>query len=332
MQSVEEMDIRRIVADGDLDGLLSAAILRRVWPEAAVRFSHPAVIRSGGEDAWMGRDTAVLDLPFHPECGLHIDHHLTNRPTPKQAAEAEAAGIKIVWAEALSAARVCFDTFREVVDLSDIETWMPMVDKLDGGRISREEFLSDDPVVWVGRTIDATDPDHCSRLLDRIAEGLTPAEVAAHPCARDHIAVARAAFEGLARMLDDCTTVVDRLAIVRLEEKDMRTNGYLVTAHVGEACDACMIIHGHADGVIGGSGRWPLSASFYTNSFLHAEGGIFDLTRLATSFDVDGGGHANACGCRIQPLDGDGAVVKRPVESADIERNIAAWLGMWAER
>ena len=57
----------------------------------------------------------------------------------------------------------------------------------------------------------------------------------------------------------------------------------------------------------------------------------YDLTQLATRFDPDGGGHANACGCRIQPLDG-GKRVERKVEIDDIDRNLEVWLGMWAER
>ena len=126
------MKIERVVADGDLDGLLSAAIVRRVWKDIPVRFSHPAEVRRGDVDDWMTRETAVLDLPFHPQCGLHIDHHLTNKPTPTQQVAAAAVGCEIVWEDALSAARVCFNTFHETADLSDIEAWMGMVDKLDG--------------------------------------------------------------------------------------------------------------------------------------------------------------------------------------------------------
>jgi len=332
MVMVSKMKIERIVADGDLDGLFSAAILRRVWPRAKVRFTHPAEVRSGGVDDWIGADTALLDLPFHPDCGLHIDHHLTNKPTPEQEEAFAAEGGHIVWRDALSAARVCFDTFCEVVDLSDLEVWMSMVDKLDGGRISREEFLSEDPVVWIGRTINAEDVEYCHVLLDKVTEGCTPEALVNETMVADRVAVARAQLEELQRMLDGCTEIVDRLAVVRLEGEGVRTNGYLVTAHFGEACDACMIIHGHVDGKIGDGGRWPLSASFYTNSFVHEEGGIFDLTRLACAFDLDGGGHANACGCRIQPLSEAGVVEARVVQADDIQRNIDAWLVEWAQR
>ena len=329
---VSKMNIERVVADGDLDGLLSAAIVRRVWRDVPVRFSHPAEVRRGGVDEWMTRETAVLDLPFHPLCGLHIDHHLTNKPTPAQQAAAAKDGCNIVWDDALSAARVCFNTFQESVNLDDIETWMDMVDKLDGGKISREEFLSDDPIVWIGRTIDATDHLYCQTLLQHIVDGDGPNDLLKLPIVSEKVTQSKDEFRRLQSMLEGCTKIVDRIAIVRLEDKGIRTNGYLVTAHFGDKCDACMIIHGYSE--IGGEedGKWPLSASFYSNSFLHETGGLFDLTRLATAFDIDGGGHANACGCRIQALSKSLLKQERAVRMEDIERNITAWLDLWANR
>ncbi|MFL2947525.1 MAG: hypothetical protein ACJZ4J_05050 [Candidatus Poseidoniales archaeon] len=331
MVDVSKMKIERIVADGDLDGLLSAAIVRRVWENVPVRFSHPAEVRRGDVDDWMSRGTAVLDLPFHPMCGLHIDHHLTNKPTPEQKEAAARDGCNIVWEEALSAARVCFNTFQHTVDLTDFDQWMEMVDKLDGGKVSREEFMSENPIVWIGRTIDATDERYCQSLLDHIVDGVGPNELAKIPIVDEKIGHSKEEFRHLQAMLDECSTVVDRMVIVRLDDKGIRTNGYLVTAHFGNECDACMIIHGFAESGED-EGRWPLSASFYSNSFLHEEGGLFDLTRLATAFDLDGGGHANACGCRIQPLSSSKQTEVREVERDDIERNIEAWMAKWSER
>ncbi len=329
MVTVEEIQIQRVVADGDLDGLLSAAILKRVWNDAEVRFSHPAEIRRGDMDEFIDEKTAVVDLPFHPNCGLHIDHHLTNKPTELQLLEADERGCKIIWDSALSAARVCFDTFREIVDLTDIEQWMDMVDKLDGGKISREEFLSNHPIVWIGRIMDASEPELCALLLTEITGGASPDALMHVEEVHEKVRVAKDEFSRLQSMIDDCSEIVDRMAIVRLDGKGVRTNGYLITAHFGELCDACIIVHGNA---APSEHQWPLSASFYSNSFLHKEGGLFDLTTLATAFDVDGGGHANACGCRIQPLSSAGEIEHRAVNVADVERNIGAWMQAWNRR
>lgn len=329
MVAVEGIQIHRIAADGDLDGLLSAAILKRFWNDVEVRFSHPAEIRRGDLNDFIDLQTAVVDLPFHPDCGLHIDHHLTNKPTESQLAEAEERGCKIIWEPALSAARVCFDTFKQIVDLSDIEPWMEMVDKLDGGKITTEEFLSNHPIVWIGRVMDASDLELCSVLLNEISGGASPEEVLKIDSVFEKVCVAKAEFVQLQAMVDTCSEVIDRMAIVRLDGKGVRTNGYLITAHFGEQCDACIIIHGENKPL---DHQWPLSASFYTNSFLHKNGGLFDLTALATAFDVDGGGHANACGCRIQPLSETGNLEIREVKLGDVERNLEAWMHAWSAR
>ena len=329
MVTVEEIQIQRVVADGDLDGLLSAAILKRVWNDAEVRFSHPAEIRRGDIDEFIHEKTAVVDLPFHPNCGLHIDHHLTNKPTELQLFEADEKGCKIIWDSALSAARVCFDTFREIVDLTDIEQWMDMVDKLDGGKISREEFLSNHPIVWIGRIMDASEPELCSLLLTEITGGASPDALMHVEEVHEKVRMAKDEFSRLQSMVDGCSEIIDRMAIVRLDGKGVRTNGYLITAHFGELCDACIIVHGNA---APSENQWPLSASFYSNSFLHKEGGLFDLTTLATAFDVDGGGHANACGCRIQPLSSAGEIEDRAVNVDDVGRNIEAWMQAWNRR
>ncbi len=331
MSKVSGMTIEKIVADGDLDGLISAAIVQRYWPDAVVVFSHPAEIRRGDLDSIIDLNTAVLDLPFHPHCGLHIDHHLTNKPSPDTLEEAGKYGRVIVWEEALSAARVCYNAFAEICDLSDFEAWLDMVDRLDGGKITQEEFLSNHPIVWIGRTINPNDNDYCQYLLECISEGLDPEQLKSTSKVSLRIEEAMDEFHTLQSMLDGNTSIIDRLAIVRLEDTGVRTNGYLVTAHFGDKCDACMIIHGyHTENL--GSEKWPLSASFYSNSFLHPNGGLFDLTKLATAFDIDGGGHADACGCRIQPLTMGKKIEDRGVKGDDIEENISCWLDMWSHR
>jgi hypothetical protein len=209
---------------------------------------------------------------------------------------------------------------------------MDMVDRLDSGRISHEEFLSDHPVIWLSRTVSASYPEYTHGLLEKLVAGEELSSIMADPSVKARIAVKRLEQENVRALLEVNSKVYDRLAVARIDGTGFRTNGYLVTAHFGEECDACMIIHGNVDGKIGESDGWPLSASFYTNSFLHSEGGIFDLTQLATLLDSSGGGHQNACGCRLVALDDEGHQEEREVEAADVQRNIDAWMDVWAQR
>ena len=151
-----------------------------------------------------------------------------------------------------------------------------------------------------------------------VIEGLW--EIPEVRAAMNHARSDRGEMEELIR---ERSSITDRLAVVRLDGQARRPSGYLVTAVLGAECDACCIIHGYIDGSIDDPDRPALGASFYANSFHAHQHDGFDLSTLATSLDVTGGGHANACGCRIQPVDGRGFIEDRTLEPSDVERNLA---------
>ena len=320
-----DLDIRRIVTDSDLDGVVTGAILRRWWPEAEIVFGHPGALRAGMLDDVIDRQTAVCDLPKHPACGLSIDHHQSNAPSADGSDE-----MVVVWRPTLSAARIAFDLVGEVVDVSDLASLMEWVDKLDGGAVTKEEYLSDHPVVWLGRVIGGDDGVALA-ILEALSRGESVEEILASDLIAPVVVAKGEKYAYADGLIRERLVIVDRLAVVRLEDMGVRSNGYRVTALAGDDCDACLVVHGDVGASFGEEDRYPVSASFYTNSFLHRGGGIYDLTRLATRFDPDGGGHANACGCRIQPL-AEGERAERAVEASDIDANISEWLAMWARR
>lgn len=318
------LDIQRIVTDSDLDGVVTASILRRWWPDSEVIFGHPGELRAGLMDHLMNRKTAVCDLPRHPECGLSIDHHQSNKPLGDE------GGVVSVWRATPSAARIAHDLLKDRIDLSDLDDLLDWVDKLDGGGVTREEYLSDAPAVWLGRVIDVSEGT-AMVVLEGLQRGVGVDEILKIPLISSKLEERKRERETLTEIIADRTVIMDRIAIARLDGLGMRSNGYHVTAFAGDSCDACIVIHGDIGASFGDDVGYPVSASFYTNSFLHREGGIYDLTGLATHFDPDGGGHANACGCRIKPLE-NGKVFDRAVTEDDVLENISQWLKLWAER
>ena len=320
MASIGDLEITRILTDSDLDGVLSGAILLRRWPEAEVVFGHPGALKNGLYDDFINNQTAICDLPYHPKCGLSIDHHLSNKPE----SESEVR----VWEAAPSAARVAANLLGHLIDLSDLSEALEWTDRLDGGKVTREQYLSEEPMVWIGRSIGVG--DEIARTVMRLFySGLSPYEISETDVVKGAIAQRKKESAILKLEIEERLEIVDRLAIVRMHGLGMRSNGYAVTAYAGDACDACLITHGDLGVSFGEEDGYPVSASFYTNSFLHKEGGIFDLTTLATRFDPDGGGHKDACGCRIKPLEGS-SVVDREVTEEDIESNIRKWLHIWS--
>ena len=317
--------IVRVVADSDLDGLMAAAVLKASNPQIEVHFAHPALLRGGSLDHLIDRSTAICDLPFHPDCGLYLDHHLTNRPSPEEQEIFEKDGGVCHWRDTPSAARAAYDLMKNQLDLSHLEEIMPIVDALDSGGITLEEFTEDGPVIRLSRSLSLSDPDHMQVVLEQFATGVSLEEIlASHATRLDLLGAER---EKQSKLVKEKTVIVDGLAICDLSETGVRSNGYLITALAGDEAYACCVIHGFMDGSIEDANHPALGASFYANSFRGQEN-PYDLSKLATLLDETGGGHANACGCRIQPSDGS----KRKLISGDKEYNLEQWLNLWKNR
>ena len=324
MSWLSELKVEKILTDGDLDGVLCGAILLRAFPDANIKFGHPGALKDGMLDYWIDSSTAICDLPHHPSCGLSIDHHLSNKPSENE------RRANRIWRSLPSAARVAANLFKDRLDLSDLESALYWTDKLDSGDITRNEYLSDEPMVWIGRCLGVSE-GVALRVLGLFSEGYSIDDIVDDVLVSDAISTRKTENEILAREIENRMESIDRMAIVRMNDLGMRSNGYAITAFAGDDCDACMIIHGSLDGSFDNGLDYPVSASFYTNSFLHKNGGLFDLTKLAKRFDVDGGGHRDACGCRIKPLE-NGLPVERRIEQHDIEQNIREWLKIWNAR
>ena len=317
--------IVRVVADSDLDGLMAAAVLKASKPEIKVHFAHPALLRSGNLDHLIDRQTAICDLPFHKDCGLYLDHHLTNRPTHEEEVEFESTGGICHWRDTPSAARAAYDLMKDELDLSHLEEVMPIVDALDSGGISLQEFMEDGPVIRLSRSLSMSDPDHMQEVMQQFASGVKLVDILeSHKPRLDELKQER---EIMAEIVRNRTKIIDGLAICDLSETGHRSNGYLVTALAGSDAIACCVIHGYMDGSIEDVNRPALGASFYANSF-RGEDNPYDLSILATLLDETGGGHANACGCRIQPSDGS----KRKLIQGDKESNLENWIEKWSKR
>ena len=317
--------IVRVVADSDLDGLMAAAVLKASKPELDVHFAHPALLRAGSIDHLIDRETAICDLPFHEDCGLYLDHHLTNRPNSEQQSVFESLGGICHWRDTPSAARAAYDLMKSELDLSHLDEVMPIVDALDSGGISLEDFMQDGPIIRLSRSLSLSDPEHMQVVLDQFASGLSLAEILqSHKSRLDALSSER---EVQAKAVKENTRIVDRLAICDLSETGIRSNGYLVTAIAGPEAIACCVIHGYMDGSIEDPNYPALGASFYANSF-REEDNPYDLSMLATLLDETGGGHANACGCRVQPAGG----ANRQLIQSDKDDNLEKWLNLWANR
>ena len=318
-------NITRVVADSDLDGLMAAAVLKSSKPELEVHFAHPALIRAGVIDHLIDENTAICDLPFHPDCGLYLDHHMTNKPSEDEESSFLKRGGICHWKDTPSAARAAYELMKEDLDLSHLEEIMPIVDALDSGGISLDDFLEDGPIIRLSRSLSLTNESHMQNVLNQFAAGMKLEEIIeSHSQILEDLKNTR---KNSQEIVKENLKIVDGLAICDLSESGYRVSGYLVTAIAGPEAIACCVIHGYYGGSIEDANKPALGASFYSNSFRNLPNS-YDLSKLATLLDETGGGHANACGCRIQKKFEDGGMLT----SEDKEYNLKKWLSLWKRR
>ena len=321
MESLAAPHITRLLADDDLDGLVSAAILLRLWPEAELIWGDPAGLRAGEYDHVIDRGTALCDLPWHEQAGLLIDHHITNRPDLTQVAHMRALGQVNAWMDVPSATRAAWTFVRERgVDMDDLDKLVDAVDRVDGGGVALADMRSPPPALRLAKAVAAADAQERVAWAQAIAAGPEWQAVLRRADLAARLAQMTALDDAVRERIVSHTTWVDGLAIVRLDGTGLQSNGYLACAELGDACTAVCIVHG------GGGGDRPTSASFYRNAF-NGRSFPWDLTVFARVLDPHGGGHQTACGCRIVPAAGN-----ERADEADVQRHVALWTDLWTRR
>ena len=169
---------------------------------------------------------------------------------------------------------------------------MEWVDKLDGG-IFKEEYLSDEPAVWLGRVIDVNEGTAMA-VLEALQEGMQIEDILRVPMISLKLEERRNPEILLSVLSQKEPMSWTEWLFARLDGLGMRSNGYHITAFAGDSCDACIVIHGDIGASFGEEGRYPVSASFYTNSFLHKRRRGF---RLNTASDLFRSRRRWACKC-----------------------------------
>ncbi|GIT41801.1 MAG: hypothetical protein Ct9H300mP10_08110 [Methanobacteriota archaeon] len=83
------------------------------------------------------------------------------------------------------------------------------VDKLDGGGITREEFRSDHPVIWLGRIIDV-ESGLALHVLEALQHGVSVEAVLSDPKVAPALGERRRRQAEMDAVISDSTEVIDR--------------------------------------------------------------------------------------------------------------------------
>lgn len=129
----------RLLTRSDFDGLACGALLKELGIVDEWKFVHPKDIQDGLVEA---NDNDVLaNIPYIPGCKLWFDHHSSEQ---ERLGDFEYEGMS---SAADSAARVIYEYYNGSETIPHLEEMVIAVDKVDSGKLAREDIL--DPSDWV---------------------------------------------------------------------------------------------------------------------------------------------------------------------------------------
>jgi hypothetical protein len=153
----------RLVTRADFDGLASGALITKFEDIDSYLFVEPKFMQDGLVEVRNG--DIIANLPFHPNCSLWFDHHITNAmPQFDHPIMPGKGGFRL----APSAARVVCEYYTEIskptgpgsaerlafLNSDRIKHLLEETDKIDAGRLTREDVLSPQGYVLISMTTD----------------------------------------------------------------------------------------------------------------------------------------------------------------------------------
>ncbi|MCS7012293.1 MAG: exopolyphosphatase [Chloroherpetonaceae bacterium] len=156
-----------ILTRADLDGLVCAVILKNTEEIDKVRFVEPKFVQDREVEVYP--NDIITNLPYHPNCAMWFDHHVSN-VRPKE--------FKGAFKAAPSAARVVYDYYLpNFPHLTKYDELLRQTDRIDSADLTYDEVLSPDGYLLLSMTIDGKfheDEPYWQRLIDLLKDKTLP--------------------------------------------------------------------------------------------------------------------------------------------------------------
>ncbi|MEA2657641.1 MAG: hypothetical protein QOF64_219, partial [Candidatus Binatota bacterium] len=177
-----------LVTRADFDGLVCGGLVTKFEPIDGYLFVEPKFMQDGLVDIRNG--DVITNLPYHPNCTLWFDHHITNTtPDFPQPIVLGKGGFRL----APSAARVVYEYYTEVgnrhqatgnskISAEEILSFlgtermkhlMHEADRIDAGKLEKEDVLNPQGYVLISMTTDgrnAGDERYWLRIIDLLRD------------------------------------------------------------------------------------------------------------------------------------------------------------------
>ena len=138
----------RIVTRGDMDGLTGSVIVSVNEPVDEIKLIHPQDITEGRTA--IHSDDVLINVPYHPDCGLWFDHHEHTATYPKPPKK-----FKGSYGLTPSAARLVYEYYGGSKAMPEFEKLVAETDRFDSADLRPGDVITPNDYIQLGFTIDS---------------------------------------------------------------------------------------------------------------------------------------------------------------------------------
>jgi hypothetical protein len=137
----------QLITRADWDGLVCSVLLGKVEKIDNIFFAHPKDMQDGKVP--VPRDAIIANLPYHPNCAMWFDHHISEED------RAETAGtFRGRYGLAPSAARLVYEYYGGQAQFPEFRELVEATDKIDSAQLTVEDVTQPEGYVLLAYTID----------------------------------------------------------------------------------------------------------------------------------------------------------------------------------
>lgn len=136
-----------LITRADWDGLVCAVLLSQAEKIDNILFAHPKDMQDGKVP--VKKDAVIANLPYHPNCGLWFDHHISEEEKVDTLGQ-----FKGKYGQSPSAARLVYDYYGGAAKFPQFKELVDVTDKIDSAQLTLEDVTNPAGHVLLSYTID----------------------------------------------------------------------------------------------------------------------------------------------------------------------------------
>jgi hypothetical protein len=150
-------EINRVISHIDADGVISAFLLKKIYPGATIIWTNPWEVTNIA----VGKTDIICDLPYKEGVGMYFDHHAQPRLLKDIDGQVNTA--------AKSCARVIYNHFEQ---LKGYDHLIDHTDRIDAGELTAEEIKNPPPLGKISLCLNIDNPDDSTKFKNWLMEEL----------------------------------------------------------------------------------------------------------------------------------------------------------------